>query len=465
MGQESIFLLSQDAYATHENQGGALHALLPPNPSGTEPLGRYGSATGIAGMGLTSFVQRPEVREKLAQLQPDSKRRPRRLRLPLQVPCRSQPATLVGTAFDYLLRFELQRRAPHAIAFRWPAEDALPHVILRSLMQELSETDLEIKFCTFVSQIRSALNDAKEAVAHYLTLKSPTETEQANLAVHAIRLARLERVRWLSEFHFDFEQAISPELIQELLELLAIVPYGQLLDDQIMLLGPTFGEVSEWIAGAQADIITGDLLLDVKTTVEDLISSEYLNQIFGYYLLARWQRRMDPSFPLIRRLGIYLARYGCLWSLETSEWTTHPMFPAVEEWFIQHVRETYEARKSMTDLAPESMKVAEPKVECEQQPESMKVAEPKVECEQQPVTSPTNGVVAKVWRWVLQLLTSFCRLFRFGNRRGQWECRSHRSTRQTEGTTPLIEEQNQASSSGVSEPLPEAGQGEEVLVK
>jgi hypothetical protein len=398
-------------------------------------------------MGLTDFVKKPEVREKFTSLHPDPKKRPRRLRLPLQVPLRSQDSALVGTAFDYLLRFELQRRAPHAIASGWTAEDAPTHVY--SVMQETPGTDSLTESSALVSQVCRALNDAKAAVAHYLTLKSPTETERSELAIHAVQLARLERLCWISEFRFDFEQTIPPELIQELLELLDIVPYAQLLDDQVMLLGPTFEQVSAWFYGAKADLITGDMLVDIKTTGKDTIRSEYLNQILGYYLLARWQRRMDPGFPVIRRLGIYFARFGQLWSLETSEWTEHPMFPAVEEWFFQYARESFEERpllpaqsqslpvKEVTSKASsKAFSLVSPR---QAQPsEASAVGEPRVECNQQSVTSSTGGVVMKVWRWLCQLFTSFYRLLRSCNRSRTWEHRSSSYAPTAEGKTPLL---------------------------
>jgi hypothetical protein len=70
-------------------------------------------------MSLRSFVKRPDVRAKLKPLRPKP---PRTIGVPVKVQPRSNCYALVGTAFDYLLRFELQRRAPHSVAERWVAE-------------------------------------------------------------------------------------------------------------------------------------------------------------------------------------------------------------------------------------------------------------------------------------------------------------------------------------------------------
>ena len=72
-------------------------------------------------MSLTSFLDMPDVTAKVKLLRP---KLPRKLSAPLKIKPRSNRYMLVGTAFDYLLRFELQRRAPHAISKRWVAEYA-----------------------------------------------------------------------------------------------------------------------------------------------------------------------------------------------------------------------------------------------------------------------------------------------------------------------------------------------------
>jgi hypothetical protein len=69
---------------------------------------------------LTHFLEMSDVTARLKALRPNV---PRKLSAPLQVEPRSNRYSMVGTAFDYLLRFELQRRAPHAVARRWIAEN------------------------------------------------------------------------------------------------------------------------------------------------------------------------------------------------------------------------------------------------------------------------------------------------------------------------------------------------------
>lgn len=89
-------------------------------------------------MRLTTFVNQCDVAKKLRRLQEPARRRKtvgrvRKKRITLNdgqhIPIKTEPRTknysTVGAAFDYFLRFELQRRAPHAIPSPWVAQYAI----------------------------------------------------------------------------------------------------------------------------------------------------------------------------------------------------------------------------------------------------------------------------------------------------------------------------------------------------
>jgi hypothetical protein len=132
------------------------------------------------------------------------------------------------------------------------------------------------------------------------------------------------------------------------------VPFDQLLHDEAMLLNPTFGETSELVGGADADLITGETLVDFKATKKQEIDGAHLDQLLGYYLLARRQRRADPTFPAIRRLAIYFCRHGHLFALDASTWAKHPLFQETEQWFLSRAREVFgHARSGQARRPPE----------------------------------------------------------------------------------------------------------------
>ena len=72
-------------------------------------------------MNAGQFYDWPDVKAKFKPLRP---KLPRKITAPLKVQPRSRRYMMVGTAFDYLLRFELQRLAPHAVCERLVAETA-----------------------------------------------------------------------------------------------------------------------------------------------------------------------------------------------------------------------------------------------------------------------------------------------------------------------------------------------------
>ena len=72
-------------------------------------------------MSLTSFIRRPDVLAQMKALRPKP---PRKIPAPICVPLKTKNGPIVGMAFDYFLRMELQRRAPWAKAKQWVAETA-----------------------------------------------------------------------------------------------------------------------------------------------------------------------------------------------------------------------------------------------------------------------------------------------------------------------------------------------------
>jgi hypothetical protein len=293
-------------------------------------------------MSLTSFLDMPEVAAKVKPLRP---KLPRKIAAPLSAEPRSNRYTMIGTAFDYLLRFELQRRAPHAVGERWIAEYALdrlwtPNEKRAAVLDPLADADPDLYMPPEeVGRLaRQIVAEAKTAVAAYLKATAPTPAQQAELAAHAIRFAKLDEVFRALRLDPRFQEA-DPEDVEDLRALLSIVPFDSLLHSKVMLLNPNFGETSVLLRGADTDLITGDLLVDFKTTKRSEMQVSDLDQLLGYYLLVRHRRRSDPSFPEIKRLALYFCRHGFLWVQPATTWTDHPQFLEIEERFFKRAKE------------------------------------------------------------------------------------------------------------------------------
>lgn len=295
-------------------------------------------------MSLTSFLKMPEVAEKVKPLRP---KLPRKISAPLKAEPRSSLYTMIGTAFDYLLRFELQRRAPHAVGQGWIA-DYVPDMLWKQNEKGAGGLDLLVDAdpALYIPPeevgrlARKIVEEAKATVAAYLKAKAPNGTQQAELAAHAIRLAKLDVVFRARHLDPRFQEA-DGEDVHDLLALLSIVPFDSLLHSEVMLLNPTFGTASALVGGADSDLITGDMLVDFKTTNRSEMQGRDLDQLFGYYLLARNRRESDPSFPEIKRLALYFSRHGFLWVQNATTWEDHPQFLEIEDWFFKRAKEVF----------------------------------------------------------------------------------------------------------------------------
>ncbi len=304
-------------------------------------------------MSLVSFVGLPDVRAKLKPFRPKP---PRKIPAQLRVEPGSDDYSTMGTAFDYLLRFELQRRAPHAVSRRWVAEDALDMISKADAGGGIfllgKDSDGFVRLATdpaevmgdeeltkeVAERISSVVKRARSAVAAFVKNKSPALSEQADLAGHAIRLAKLDVLYRAQALHPSFEAA-AQEDVEDMLGMLAIVPFESLLHAKRLLLNPSFGETSDLVEGADCDLISGDLLVDLKTTKLRVMQAKDLDQLFGYFLLARHQRCADPNFPEIKRVAFYFCRHGHLWVLDVTAWTQRPEFLEVEQWFLKRAKE------------------------------------------------------------------------------------------------------------------------------
>jgi hypothetical protein len=74
-------------------------------------------------MSLKQFIALKDVKDRLKPFRPPP---PRKIGVPIKVESRGTKdgSPIVGQAFDYLIRFELQRRATHLVGDdrRWVAE-------------------------------------------------------------------------------------------------------------------------------------------------------------------------------------------------------------------------------------------------------------------------------------------------------------------------------------------------------
>src|SRR5262245_47234060 len=130
-------------------------------------------------MSLTSFLDLPDVKARVKPFRP---KLPRKITVPLKVEPRSNRYMLVGTAFDYLLRFELQRLASHAVSERWVAEYA-PDMLWRKTPSGAGGLDLLVDAdpARYISpeevaeRAHTLLTNAKSVLADYVKNRQPSK--------------------------------------------------------------------------------------------------------------------------------------------------------------------------------------------------------------------------------------------------------------------------------------------------
>lgn len=310
-------------------------------------------------MSLTRFVALPDVKAKIKPFRPPP---PRKISAALRVEPRTKRYTMIGTAFDYFLRFELQRRAPHAIAERWIAEYVPDKIWMKTGTAEFGtdfllgvDPALYMEPEQVADYARGLLTEAKAAVAAYAATKTPDKNSHAKLASYAIRLAKLDPVFRAGRLAPDFRSA-DPADIEDLMELLTVVPFDEIVHPTIMRLNPNFGTTSPLVGGADTDLIAGDLMVDFKTTKIGETNTDNLDQLFGYFLLARKERSVNPTFPEIKRVGLYFCRHGYLFQFGISTWTNRAEFAEVEEWFFRRADEWVKEMKKAREQALEKLR-------------------------------------------------------------------------------------------------------------
>jgi len=308
-------------------------------------------------MSLTSYIKRPEV---AARLKPFRIKPPRKIGAPLKVEPKTKRYDLIGMAFDYLLRFELQRRAPHAKAKPLVAE-AVPDMLWGQLPggnsggidvfhDRLGSSDY-IPPQELSRRARGIVDNAKSAITAYHKNSSPSQAELTELATHAIRLANLDPVYRAFRLSLEFEK-VDAEDVDDLLAIFALTRFEELMHESVLLLNPTFGESSKIVGAADADLISGNSLIELKTTKASEYDPQWLDQLLGYLLLARNERRRDPTFPQINRLSLYFCRHAHFLHLNATHFTDDPSFAELETWFIDHAKEVFTKSGNTMGAAP-----------------------------------------------------------------------------------------------------------------
>ncbi len=229
------------------------------------------------------------------------------------VPVRTTHPRLVGTAFDYALRLELQRRLGNISDTRdWVAESALRRIEWFMIVYGPRPPRWLTRDA---ARAREVVGQARKFQRRYQRLKHPRRAAQQELAAHSLRLAKLDGFIRAGYLNTDIRIAAQRD-VKEVARLLEIAPLNELAGATPLLLNPTFGYFSTLVGGADADIISGGRLIDIKTTKNPAVERHMVRQLVGYMILARCMRRRNTAMPRLTTVEIYFSRFGHSRALE-----------------------------------------------------------------------------------------------------------------------------------------------------
>lgn len=312
-------------------------------------------------MSLTSILKHvdfKELREKFAQ---EFVKPAFNLTTEIKAPPLTNNYGIVGTAFDYLMRFYLQHHNQNTFVERdtWVADHSY-----KSLSDKLSQSQgtvvatglhrdkiYQTKDLLKIidDQFKQAKNNYKEFITHGLL--------SDELIANTIFLAKLDAYyrAGIVDSNFDYH---SPDDIKDIRAMLSLVDRECFSAKNKCYFNPVFGEGSMLVGGADADLIIDDTLIDIKATKHLKLDRQHFNQILGYYILSLIGGiNQSPKTKPIKNIGIYFARHGELWTIPLSQFGDQQKFYDFKDWFIEFIKNSRLRTSSITIVRPYETKI------------------------------------------------------------------------------------------------------------
>lgn len=269
-------------------------------------------------MSLTSFLKSSEARAKFRE----TFAKPQIKLGSLTAPPLTKNYSLIGTAFDYLLRFQLEHWYSLAQGKYWIAE-----VAIRCLQPDTK----------LYEQANLMIRTARDRHAHFIQTGELSD----DLLASCLELAQLDPIFRRADY---VPQIRIPDVddILDLRNLLALVKPDTFEPKHICLLDPSFGSASLLVGGADVDLVVDGTMIDIKTTKNPNLQRDHFNQIIGYYILYRLGE-IDglPEEHQITHIGLYFSRFGELVRFPVEEIVPGDVVSNFEVWFIEHAEQQF----------------------------------------------------------------------------------------------------------------------------
>lgn len=245
----------------------------------------------------------------------------------------TQHYSVVGTAFDYLLRFYLRKRNVDALVHEWIADRAV--------------FEIGSRFPADYNDAVKILNEAKDNYFSYIRRKYANigGNIPRELIVSTLKLAKLD-IFFRSGYYKGINDIseVCRDDIRDLKKLCKIIDDDIWQSGVTYILNPNFGKGSKLVGGADADIIMDDILIDIKTVKNLVVKKEYINQLIGYYILSLIggvNMKVNGFFNTkiesakIKKVGIYFSRFGVLKVYNIEEIISEKESNELKKWLVE----------------------------------------------------------------------------------------------------------------------------------
>lgn len=282
-------------------------------------------------------------------------------RLKFDQQIKSPPGTtsymLIGKAFDYLLRFQLEKKYKKKVfARQWVAETALKYFNDRDngtietkagYFDKLKDDEI-IKLFEGKKErdklrnekVKLRFTECRDIYNQFISSKLKDDTDLIKSSLFLGRLDDVVRAGPMMKEYINF----LPENELDVTDLRRLIKNSDLevfQPKKKIILNPTFGDGSKLVGGADADLIIDDTLIDIKVTKELKLTRPHYNQILGYYLLFLIGGVDNHVDIKIKKIGLFFARHNVLWTVMVDEIAGKEKFETAIELLKKLLKKTY----------------------------------------------------------------------------------------------------------------------------
>jgi hypothetical protein len=305
------------------------------------------------GIGATEFIAKEPVRDKIST---EYSNPGRDVEGALKVEHNSYEHSLLGQAFDYLIRFWLEQQHQ---------EVHDPHTgrLGRDWTNTLEYRNTFNPYADDGERPSPPTDEEREARNAALKRAEKKHEQFRKTGMNANDAIDAALVYSGLDLNIGFEEgtitanSFEDDVVTELQELFHLFREQESLLGESVIISPDFGERS-FILEGHGDFIVEEMLVDVKTTENPSFKPGYWRQLLAYYILNDIHRELIAEevdgygsatpYPDLTTVGIYFARFGELQTVDIKEYIqSRQEYERFRAWFVDRaIEENHDGRRN-----------------------------------------------------------------------------------------------------------------------